>query len=249
MPDKNDTSEQPVTFDAESSKHSRLDSSAFRGRVPVVLAFVGVHGPNADAAIISLDSALLRFGERRIQLLVVVDGYPSEVAKRLGVAVPLITDDGLRDELDARVEDGRTSSVILGNDGRVLEVVRHLPADDCASAILLVVERLTAEFPGRFSVLPEFDEDTTELADPNGDMSTFTGPSFRQRLSWLTGDRDREAKALADSIEPNHTANETVLAAAAQAVSDAHGDAHVEESDPLTSDVATPDDVVKQMQA
>lgn len=133
MPDSTDTSEQPVTFDAESSKEARL-----------------------------------------------------------GVAVPLITDDGLGDEFEARVDHGRTSSVILGNDGRVLEVLRHLPADDCAPAILLAVERLTEEFPDRFSVLPEFDENTTELADPNGDMSAFTGPSFRQRLSWLTGDQDQE---------------------------------------------------------
>ena len=190
MAETHDLSEQPLTFDAESSKKARLDSSAFRGRVPVVLAFVGDHGPRADTAILSLDRAHARFGERRIQLLVVVDGYPTEVAQRLGVTVPLITDDGLAKELNAQTdEQGRMSSVVLGNDGRVLDVVRQLPADDQASAILLAVERLAAEFPDRFTVLPEADENPEEIDDPTRTTTAVDNPSFRQRLNWLEGVR------------------------------------------------------------
>lgn len=167
-----DVSTQPLSFDAESSKKARLDATAFRGRVPVVLAFVGAAGPDADAAILSFDESHIRFGERRIQLLVVVDGYPAEVATRLGVSVPLITDDGLGVELDAEVDDqGRICSVILGNDGRVLNAVRQLPTEDQASAVLVDIERLTIEFPDRFATLPEADENPEEIADPTGEKS------------------------------------------------------------------------------
>ena len=253
MADTHDLSEQPLTFDAESSKKARLDSSAFRGRVPVVLAFVGDHGPCADKAILCLDSAHVRFGERRIQLLVVVDGYPTEVAQRLGVTVPLITDDGLAKELNAQTdEQGRMSSVVLGNDGRVLDVVRQLPADDQssadrASAILLAVERLAAEFPDRFTVLPEADENPEEIDDPTRTRTAVDSPSLRQRLNWLTGDRNNEAKALADAVVPNGTPDSTVVAAAKQAVREAHGDSSVAEDDPVTSDVASPDDVIGKL--
>ena len=248
MPETTDLSEQPLAFNAESSKKARLDSSAFRGRVPVVFAFVGPHGPEADSAIIGFDSALVRFGERRIQLLVVVDGYPSEVAARLGVTVPLITDDGLAEELNAQIDDqGRISSVILGNDGRVLDVVRQLPAEDQATAILVAIERLAAEFPDRFGILPAADENAEAIDDPTDVRQDGDAPSFRQRLSWLTGDRDSEAEALADTVAAPSAAGETVLAAAKKAVSEAHGDSSVAESDPVTSDVANRDDVNEKL--
>ncbi len=247
MPELTDLSEQPISFNAESSKKARLDSSAFRGRVPVVIVFVGAHGPEADSAILGLDGALIRFGERRIQLLVVVDGYPSEVADRLAVTVPLITDDGLAEELNAKVDDqGRISSVILGNDGRVLDVVRLLPVDDQASAILVAVDRLAAEFPDRFGVLPESDENAEAIDDPTN-VENGGAPSFRQRLSWLTGDRASEAKALADTVDVPPSSSGTVLAAAKKAVSDAHGDSSVAESDPVTSDVANRGDVIEKL--
>lgn len=248
MPEFTDLSNQPLEFDAESSKEKRLGSSAFRGRVPVVFAFVGPHGPQADAAILNLDHALVHFGERRTQLLVVVDGYPSEVAARLRVSVPLITDDGLAEELNAHVDDhGRLSSVILGNDGRVLDVVRQLPAADQASAILVTIDRLAAEFPDRFGVLPGSDENSEAIDDPTNVREIGDAPSFRQRLSWLTGDRASEAKALADTVDSPTSSAGAVLAAAKKAVSDAHGDSSVAESDPVTSDVASRDDVIEKL--
>ncbi len=244
-----DVSAEPLSFDAESSKKARLDATAFRGRVPVVLAFVGAAGAKADAAILSFDSAHIRFGERRIQLLVVVDGYPTEVAERLGIAVPLITDDGLGAELNAEVDDqGRICSVILGNDGCVLDAVRQLPTEDQAAAVLLAIDRLTAEFPDRFEILPEVDENAEEIADPTGENSKeISAPSFRQRLSWLTGDRAKEAKALADTVAADSAPNKAVLAAATKAVKEAHGDSVVDETTPVSSDVATPQDVIEKL--
>ena len=105
MPGVAHLSDQRITFDAVSSSHARLDSASFRGRVPVVFAFVGTHGPRADAAIVGLDRSLYRFSERRIRLLVVVDGHPSELVARLAVRVRLIIDDGLAEELKAEVDD------------------------------------------------------------------------------------------------------------------------------------------------
>jgi peroxiredoxin len=243
-----------VSFDAESSKRDRLDASAFGGRVPVVLAFVGEGGERADSLILAFDASLAQFGERRIQLLVVVEGYPSETAERLGVNVALITDDELGSELGAKRDaQGHTASVIVGNDGHVIEVVRHQRHEEEVSDILTAVERLAAEFPERFSVLPDphGDSDVDHGADGGrGQANTSPEsdrPTFRQRLAWLTGDRNDEAKALANIVAGQNPPDETVLAAAKLAVSDAHGDSSVREIDPVTSDVATPVDVIERL--
>lgn len=248
MQDTMDHSEQPVAFDAESSKRGHLGSSDFRGRVPVVLVFVGAPGALSDTVIIGLDRALIRFGERRVQLLVVVDANPSEVAERLQVTVPLIADAGLAEELNAQMDhQGRISSVILGNDGRVLDVVRQLPTADQSSAVLVALERLTAEFPDRLGILPEVDQNVDAIDDPTGNRAKSDPPSFRQRFGWFTGDRAMEARALADTIDTPIAGAETVLAAANVAVSEAHGDSSVEGSDPVTSDMATREDVIEKL--
>jgi len=252
MKETTDLSEQPVAFDAESSKSAHLASSAFRGRVPVVLVFVGVPGSQSDTVITGLDRALIRFGERRVQLLVVVDANPSEVAARLKVTVPLISDAGLAEELNAQMDDqGRISSVILGNDGRILDVVRQLPTADQSSAVLVALERLTAEFPDRLGTLPEPDQNVEAIDDPTGARAKGDAPSFRQRLGWFTGDRAMEARALADTVADKADAptagGGNVLAAAEKAVSEAHGDSSVEEDDPVTSDMATREDVIEKL--
>ncbi len=61
-------------------------------------------------------------------------------------------------------------------------------------------------------------------------------PSLRQRLHAATGDREAEAKALADQA-----GGEVSEADAKDAVQRAHGDSGAEES-PIDHDVATPDD-------
>ena len=248
MQDTTDLSSQPLTFDAESSKRSHLGSSAFRGRVPVVLTFVGQHGDGADAAIVALDRSLIRFGERRVQLLVVVDADPSDVATRLAVNVPLICDEGLAEELSAQVDDqGRHSSVILGNDGRVLDVVRQLPTDDPAAAVLIAIDLLTSQFPDRFTTAPGTDDNVETIDDPTRVRAIDESPSFRQRVAWITGDRAKEAEALADTVGGDGADDASVLAAAAEAVSNAHGDSSVTERDPVTSDVATRNDVIEKL--
>jgi hypothetical protein len=239
-----------VSFSSESSKQKRLDASAFRGRVPVVFAFVGPSGDPTDAAIRNLDAALARFGERRVQLLVVVDGHPADVARRLAVDVPLITDDGLANELGVRAPSEEAVSIaVLGNDGALVECATEARSQDIATAILQRLDGLAKADPDRFGILPDSarQPERNEVDDQTGGAED--GPSFRQRLSWLTGDRDREAEALAKAVvAEGSSASETEVAdAAKRAVSEAHGDTSVSENDPITSDVAKVDDVINKL--
>ena len=125
--------------------------------------------------------------------------------------------------------------------------MRLLPVDDQASAILVAVDRLAAEFPDRFAILPESDENGEAIDNPSIVRENGDAPTLRQRLSWLTGDRASEAKALADTVDAPPSSDGTVLAAAKKAVGEAHGDSAVVESDPVTSDVASRDDVIKKL--
>ena len=145
--------DQPVAFRAISSRKQTLDAADFRGRVPVVLTFVG-DGPDADRIIQALDAELHQFGSRRIQLIVVVPGEPTHLAERLQVAVALLADEGLGERLQAQPDgQGRIASVILATDGCILETVRQLPAADQALAILVAVDRLIEQQPDRLAVL------------------------------------------------------------------------------------------------
>ena len=137
----------------------------------MVVTFVGEPDRKNDAIIADLNTSLIRFGERRVQLLVVVDGDPGAISERLQLNVPLISDDGLAEELNAnRNDDDPVVSNILGNDGMMLDVVRQLPAKDQAVAILAAVDRLMSDFPERFQVLPEHNSGNAlraeTLADP-----------------------------------------------------------------------------------
>jgi hypothetical protein len=61
-------------------------------------------------------------------------------------------------------------------------------------------------------------------------------PSARQLLHWATGDREAEAKALADAADGEVSEDDAELA-----VRRTHGDLGPKES-PVDSDVATPED-------
>lgn len=65
-------------------------------------------------------------------------------------------------------------------------------------------------------------------------------PSLRQRLHAATGDRDAEAKALAEDA-----GDEVTEADAKEAVQRAHGDSGAQES-PIDHDVATPTDAKEE---
>ena len=69
-------------------------------------------------------------------------------------------------------------------------------------------------------------------------------PSLRQKLNWATGDRDREAEALADSSPPGVSKHDARVA-----VARAHGDDGVAEDEvdePAPEDeIATPSDAEK----
>jgi len=61
-------------------------------------------------------------------------------------------------------------------------------------------------------------------------------PTARQLLHWATGDRDAEAKALADAADEEVTEEDAALA-----VRRSHGDLGSDDS-PVDSDVASPED-------
>jgi peroxiredoxin len=179
-----DLEHQPLDFEGSSNKKSSLQASDFRGKVPMAVTFVGAPDGQNDEIIIKLNDSLLRFGQRRVQLLLVVDGDPALVSERLHLKVPLVADEGLAAELGAERSNGEpVVSIILGNDGMVLDVVRQLPADDQAAAILVAIDRLVLEYPDRFQVLPTHpsvdagDAKLTELiADPTTLDTVLTDP-------------------------------------------------------------------------
>jgi peroxiredoxin len=151
-----DLEREPIQFAAKSSKAKKIDAHAFRGKVPVVMTFVGPTNEASERIIADLNLSLVQFGRRRVQLLVVVDDDPYIISARLDVHVPLICDHDLTTELGAEIDkEGRIASVIIGNDGMALDVVRQLPIEGQAAAILVALDRLTEQFPERFTTLPD----------------------------------------------------------------------------------------------
>jgi hypothetical protein len=82
---------------------------------------------------------------------------------------------------------------------------------------------------------PESDPSTTDDAAPGGDHDGNDSPSLRQRVHAATGDRDREARALADRSSEDVTEQDAKVA-----VNRAHGDS----TDGVRTDdeLAGPDD-------
>ena len=84
---------------------------------------------------------------------------------------------------------------------------------------------------------PETESPETESTAQSEGETVSTQTPLRQLLHWVTGDRDAEAKALADetlglreapqTADANETRPQSVLAAAKSAVSEAHGDSNV----------------------
>lgn len=150
------STDRQVTFSGRTSKRSRRHSDQdFIGRVPVVLSFVGLPDESTDRLIRELDASLHRFSQQRVQLMAVTGSDPQEWADRLGVNVTILQDPDLATQLDAEVdEQGQIASVIIDNEGWAIEVVRQMPGDDPAAAVLIALDRLRREFPERMSALP-----------------------------------------------------------------------------------------------
>lgn len=148
--------DRQVTFSGRTSKRSHRHSDQdFVGRVPVVLSFVGLPDESTDRLIRELDASLYRFSQQRVQLMAVTGSDPQEWADRLGVNVTILQDPDLATQLDAEVDDqGHIASVIIDNEGWAIEVVRQMPGDDPAAAVLIALDRLRREFPERMSALP-----------------------------------------------------------------------------------------------
>jgi hypothetical protein len=90
----------------------------------------------------------------------------------------------------------------------------------------------------------------TQVEDENGSNdSAAEKPTGKQLLAWVTGDRDREAKALAEqTAKVTDLTVEEALPAAKVAVGDAHGDSGIAAADDDRSLVAKPSDVAKAIE-
>ena len=171
-----------IRFRSAGSHGVDVDQSAFTGKVPVAITFALVPDEERSVLIQGLDAALHDFGERRVQLLVVVDGDPVAVAAGLDVKVTLMADDGLGGRLGATPDgQGRIATVVLDNRGAAVDTVWHLPVGDHALAVLNALQHLADEFPERFETLPDV---SSAAAVPDTITGTGTGalPDSSDRL-------------------------------------------------------------------
>ncbi len=112
-------------FHASSSRGKALSLSDFKGKVPVVLVFVGTLDPQAHS-LVDLDHHLVDFGRERVQLLVVAhaDGADVRAVPFSGLNVPVLADP--HDDLVAtfgRGEAGAGFAVILDKQGNPVDNV------------------------------------------------------------------------------------------------------------------------------
>ena len=128
-------------FHASSSRGKALSLSDFRGKVPVVLVFVGSLEPER-ADLVDLDRRQVEFGRERVQLLVVAHAGGADVraVPFSGLDLPVLADP--HDELVSAFGDGGQSSgfaVILDKQGHVAERVSFSGG---AEALLAKVKEL-----------------------------------------------------------------------------------------------------------
>jgi peroxiredoxin len=144
-----------ASFAAPSSVGHVLRSDDFLGKVPVTMVFCP-EGPVTDALLRRLDDAFPRFGEARVQLLVVLAEDADAVQRRhdaLGVHLPLLADPEGRLALDHGIAGvGRqVRTFVMDRDGVVVD---ELSTDVEATEAELILERTTAaaaKAPERFA--------------------------------------------------------------------------------------------------
>ena len=113
---------------APSTTHQTLDLDRFVGRVPVVVVFLaGLEDPGPTVR--ELDALHLRFGEHRVQLLLVVDrtiGELVDLSQTSDTAVPLLADPAGRiaDDYSVDVLPDEVTAVVIDAEGTVIETQR-----------------------------------------------------------------------------------------------------------------------------
>jgi len=112
-------------FHASSSRGKALSLSNFRGKVPVVLVFIGSLEPEG-LDMVELDRRQVEFGRERVQLLVVAHAGGSDVraVPFSGLNLPVLADP--HDDLVATFGDSEHTghfAVILDKQGNVVERV------------------------------------------------------------------------------------------------------------------------------
>jgi len=130
-----------LDFSASSSRGQALALTDFRGKVPVVLVFVGPLDPSSDA-VADLDRHHIDFGHERVQLLVVAQADGAEVREvpSSGLELPVLADP--HGELRTTYAGDRGAeafAVVLDTEGQVVE---RLDLDGGAEALLNRVREL-----------------------------------------------------------------------------------------------------------
>jgi len=129
-------------FRAPTSNGQTLDRASFLGKVPVALVFPAPDAPDLSGALVSIDTRLVEFGHRRIQVLAVVDESPRTV-RELAARIPLRALTLLADQdgsiREAYAPDG-AQCFLLDVDGRLRAVVPF--GADAVDALLQCVDAL-----------------------------------------------------------------------------------------------------------
>ena len=132
-------------FHASSSRGKALSLSDFRGKVPVVLVFVGPLDPG-DVEIPDLDRPHVDFGRARVQLLVVAEAGGADVraVPFAGLDLPVLADphNELRASLGGDEKPAGDFAVILDKQGNLVE---RLQLTAGAEGLLARVRELSAQ--------------------------------------------------------------------------------------------------------
>lgn len=141
-------------FSLPASTGQTLSFDSFRGKVPMVIVFLGDPPPEDDGSLLTaLDSHLKDFGSQRSQLLVVIRATARkarEVADELELSVPLLADASGTMARDHGAEDDQGQrhlvALVVDKEGAIKRRFDPLPLeegpDDAIEALLYSVRAL-----------------------------------------------------------------------------------------------------------
>jgi peroxiredoxin len=141
-------------FSLPASTGQTLSLDSFRGKVPMVIVFLGEPPPEDDRSVlVELDSHLKEFGSERSQLLIVVRTTARsarEISEAMGLAVPLLADASGSMARDHGAEDDQGSkhpvALVVDKEGVIQRRFDPLPLDedpdDAIEALLYSVRAL-----------------------------------------------------------------------------------------------------------
>lgn len=130
-------------FSLPASTGQTLSFDSFRGKVPIVMVFLGDLSADGDVTLLKeLDSHLKDFGSQRSQLLIVVRAtarVARELSDEMKLSVPLLADasGALARDLGVEDDDGnrRPVALVADKEGAIGRRFEPMPEEDPASAV------------------------------------------------------------------------------------------------------------------